>query len=139
MSTVDNLRRLRQHFTQEQAEDILAVIESQTVTREYLDSRLTAMRDYLDRRFTEVDRRFTEVDSRVNGVDSRFTVLQSELDRRFTDVDSRFSGVDSRFTVLRSEIDARLEAMEKRLILWGIGLTGVIVTLVTTLERAIPR
>ena len=100
MGTVDNLRRLRQHFTQEQAEDILAVIESQTVTREYFDSRLDSTRDYLDRRFADVD---------------------------------------SRFTVFRSEIDVRLEGMEKRLILWGIGLTGVIVTLVTTLDRAIPR
>lgn len=107
MNTVDNLRRLRQHFTQEQAEDILAVIDSQAVTRDYLD------------------RRVSELDSRLAGT-------RDYLDRRFTDVDSRF-------TVLRSEIDARLEAMEKRLILWGIGLTGVIVTLVTTLERAIPR
>lgn len=114
MNTVDNLRRLRQHFTREQAEDILAVIDSQAVTRDYLD------------------RRVSELDSRLAGT-------RDYLDRRFTDVDSRFNGVDSRFTVLRSEIDARLEAMEKRLILWGIGLTGVIVTLVTTLERAIPR
>ena len=75
-------------------------------------------RDYLDRRVSELD--------------SRLAGTRDYLDRRFTDVDSRF-------TVLRSEIDARLEAMEKRLILWGIGLTGVIVTLVTTLERAIPR
>jgi hypothetical protein len=71
VSTVEHLRRLREHFTPEQAEVILTVIESQTVTRDYLD--------------------------------------------------------------------ARLEALEKRLILWGIGLTGVIVTLVTTLDRVIPR
>ena len=36
-------------------------------------------------------------------------------------------------------IDARLQAMEKRLIVWGIGIAGLVVTLVTTLDRVIPR
>jgi hypothetical protein len=89
VSTVEHLRRLREHFTPEQAEVILTVIESQSVTRDYLDARLAT--------------------------------VQASIDTRF------------------AAVDTKLEAMEKRLILWGIGLTGVIVTLVTTLDRVIPR
>ncbi|MBV9893840.1 MAG: hypothetical protein JO020_06710, partial [Chloroflexi bacterium] len=74
MSTLDHLRRLRQHFTQEQAEDILAVIETHSVTRDYLDSSLALTREHLDHRLG----------------------------------------------LTRAEFETRLEAMEKRLIMWGI-------------------
>jgi hypothetical protein len=68
--SVDILRMLRQHFTTEQAEDILNAVERQGVTRDYLKSEL--------------------------------------------------------------------EALEKRLTLWGIGLAGTIVALSTILQKLIP-
>ena len=39
--------------------------------------------------------------------------------------------------VSQDYLDARLEALEKRLIIWGISLAGLIVTLVTLLEKLI--
>jgi hypothetical protein len=40
---MEALRRLREHFTSEQAEDIVAVLEERAVSRDYLDSRFDAL------------------------------------------------------------------------------------------------
>jgi len=41
-------------------------------------------------------------------------------------------------SVTRDYLDSRLEALEKRLILWGIGLAGTIIALSTLLQKLIP-
>jgi hypothetical protein len=42
-------------------------------------------------------------------------------------------------TVTRDHLDAKLEAMEKRLIIWGVSMAGSIVVLTTILVTAVER
>ena len=49
-NTIDNLHRLREHFSQEQSEALLSIFEAERqhyVTREYLDARLQTLQSTL--------------------------------------------------------------------------------------------
>jgi hypothetical protein len=121
---MDQLRRLREQFTPEQAEALMDAIEGRAVSRDYFDAQLGLLRKDFD----------AQLGLLRKDVDAQLGLLRKDVDGQ---LGLLRRDVETQIALLRTEVDARLEAMEKRLILWGISLAGLIVTLTTLFERLI--
>ena len=64
----------------------------------------------------------------------------AKLEKQFSPEQARaIMDVIETQAITRDYLDARLEAMEKRLLIWGVSIAGTIVVLTTLLTTAVER
>ena len=82
----------------------------------------------MERRFSEqsakTEQRFSDVRSEM---EQRFTKQSAEIEQRFSAVERRFSEVMSEITGLRADVDRRIGELEHRMLVFGIGMAGLVV------------
>ena len=114
--------------TKQELKDGLADLRDQ-LQRE-MELRFTELQRDIDHRFDAVNQRFDALSGSVN---ERFDALSGSVNERFDGVNERFDGVNERFVSVNerfAELNARLDRMERRFLLWGGGVLGLLVALV---------
>lgn len=70
---------------------------------------ITELKEFLDKKFTNIDKRFSSIDERFFDIDKRF----SGMEKRFDNLENRFDGLEGRFDGLEHRFDNMETRMEE--------------------------